>query len=85
MTLRVPQINDIKPFTIRGVSARARPFVNLASEGDSVSLIPEGDQDFFDAGDSWSVTEMMSESEIEKSLSEEELLRIREEADKFWN
>ncbi len=50
-----------------------------------MSLVPDGEQDFFEQCDTWSASESLTESEAEKSLSEEELLRIREEADKFWN
>jgi hypothetical protein len=41
-TLQV-RVNDLSPFVLRDVDARARPFVNLAVEGDCVSLLaPDG-------------------------------------------
>ena len=35
------QIRDLSPFTLRGVPPEARPFVNLACRGDSVTVLGE--------------------------------------------
>jgi hypothetical protein len=39
LSVCAPQIRDLNPFTLHNVSPRARPFVNLACRGDSVTIL----------------------------------------------
>jgi len=75
------QIRDLNPFTLRNVSPRARPFVNLASRGDSVTILgaPGAPVELDDA------YAPLALPDGPQPCTEVELESIRAEADAFWD